>query len=377
MINIFIKKNEINEFLLIAYKGKKLLKSKLLDEYFSIISNNNSKKVISHEKEKILQFFNFSGYHDRPTFKLFLRKNLLDYISKLKNKTINHIDTFYITQIWNFGNNLIATNNYIFYCEIIGCHNIILSNNVSLRNWLIKDPIVIDKLNITIKKGSNIACQRENVFCPYEMNWNMYFPKIILPQIRTYLIKEEILKNLPLVYIHPDSLYIHIRGGDIWNINPHPALGQPPLCYYEKIINNNNFKNIYIISNDKSNLIINALMNKHENIIHNMNNFQYDISLLSHAYNIAISISTFAISSIKLNDNLKNLWEYDMLRFSEKIYFLHHHFYTFEIKYKIHTMRPSDTYLSKMFFWNNSPEQKRLMLEEDCPYNFAITSPNM
>ena len=117
-------------------------------------------------------------------------------------------------------------------------------------------------------------------------------------------------------------------------------------------------------------------MNKHNNIIHNINNFQYDISLLSHAYNIAVSISTFAISSIKLNDNLKNLWEYDMLRFSEKIYFLHHHFYTFEIKYKIHTMRPSDIYLSKMFFWNNSPEQKRLMLLEDCPYNFVTTSPN-
>ena len=84
MINIFIKKNEINEFLLIAYKGKKLLKSKLIDEYFSIISNNNSKDVISQENKTILNFFNFSGYSDKATFKLFLRKNLLDYISKLK-----------------------------------------------------------------------------------------------------------------------------------------------------------------------------------------------------------------------------------------------------------------------------------------------------
>ena len=198
-----------------------------------------------------------------------------------------------------------------------------------------------------------------------------------MPQIKTDILKFEIIKNLPYVKIERYSLYIHIRGGDAFINEPHSAYAQPPLCFYEKIINNNNFKNIYIISMDKENIIVSALMNKYKRIIYTKNKLEFDISLLVHAYYIVISVSSFSLSSIKLNDNLKDLWECDMIKLSEKIYFLHHHLFKFKIKYKIHTMRPSDRYISKMFLWKRSYEQIKLMFEEDCPNDFVITKPNI
>ena len=118
---------------------------------------------------------------------------------------------------------------------------------------------------------------------------------------------------------------------------------------------------------DASNVVINILTKKYKNVIHDINDFEYDLSLLSHAFYIALSVSTFVVSALKLNDNLKDIWEYDIMRLSEKLLFLHHHLYNIKIKYKIHTMKPSEIYASKMFYWQKSSDQIKLMLEDDCP----------
>ena len=40
-------------------------------------------------------------------------------------------------------------------------------------------------------------------------------------------------------------------------------------------------------------------------------------------------------------------------------------------------MKPSDIYINKMFKWTKSPEQIKLMLEAECPYDFTETKPNI
>ena len=184
------------------------------------------------------------------------------------------------------------------------------------------------------------------------------------------------MRNIPQVNINPDELYIHLRGGDIFGSLISSHYSQPPLCFYEKIINNNKFSNIYIISNDRQNVVLDALINKYKNIIFKQNDYKYDISILVHAFNIAASDSSFVFSAIKFNDNLKNLWEYDIYRLSEKFRWLHHHFYKFDIKYKIYTMKPSDIYADKMFRWRASQDQLKLMIEDKCTYDFVLTKPN-
>ena len=174
-------------------------------------------------------------------------------------------------------------------------------------------------------QGPYVDCQNNKVLCIYEISKYFFFPKVIKPEVRIHLIKSEILKNLPFVNTNEKDLYIHIRGGDIFYNHPHYIYAQPPLCYYEKIIKSNDFKNIYIISEDKSSIIIQNLLRKYKNIIHNINKVEYDISLLCNAYNIVISISSFVLAAIKLNENLKEIWEYDLIRLTEKFYFLHHH----------------------------------------------------
>lgn len=359
----------------IFYKGKKVLKYKLINQYLSKISDEYISDKIE-EKIRFNKYYNLAIYSNNLNTKYILRAKLLKEISKLKNHTITKINTFYLSHNYNFGNSLIALNNAIFFCEVIECHKIILNQPISKRRWFFGKEIYIKQLNITIIQESNVNCKENNILCLSEISWDIFYPMIIIPKVRIQLIKNEILSNLQYINIDPDDLYIHIRGGNIFNLYPLKYYAQPPLCFYEKVINEKKFKNIYIISMDTSNIVINNLTTKYKNIIYKQNNLVHDISLLCQAYNIVLSISSFIISAIKLNDNLKEIWEYDIMRLSEKFLFLHHHLYKFNIGYIINTMKPSENYLSKMFSWRRTNEQMKLMLEADCPFNFSITNPN-
>lgn len=374
---IKIKSNEtLYYFNYINYKGKPILKNRLITEYLSRVSDDY-KSAKAEEKQRFNNYFTLAVYSNNSIVKNELKSKFLREISALKNQSVTKLDTFFFSHSMSLGNSLIQINNAIFYCEIVDCHSIILNKNNLQRKWLITKDIFIKELNITIFQSSNVDCKDINVLCFYENFFDPFYPKIIIPQIKINLIKEELLKNLPNVIIEPEALYIHIRGGDIFKSFFLEYYSQPPLCFYENLINKKNFSKIYIVSMDDANVVVNILKKKYKNIIHNINNLEYDFFLLCHAFHIALSVSSFVISAIKLNDNLKDIWEYDIMRLSEKLLFLHHHLYKFKIHYEIYTMKPSDIYASEMFFWKRSPEQIKLMLEDKCPNDFIITQPNI
>ena len=194
------------------------------------------------EKEKFNKFYYLPEYSDDPDIKEAIRKKVYEVISNIRNKTINKIDKIFVSRINPFGNNVVCVNNAIFYCEVLGCTQIILNDHTQ-RRWLIRNPVYIEKLNITIKKGSNVDCHNEHTLCIYRV-WDIFYPFMLKPEVRIQYIKEEIISNLPKVDVEPDDLYIHIRGGDVFRVAPVPMYGQPPLCFYERIMNSFKFKNI-------------------------------------------------------------------------------------------------------------------------------------
>ena len=102
------------------------------------------------------------------------------------------------------------------------------------------------------------------------------------------MIKNEIKKNLPKVGINPNDLYIHIRSGDIFKPSLNSDYLQPPLCFYQNIINNFKFRKITIISQNKNNPIIDKILEQYPNIIYHSQNISIDIAYLSNSYNSII-----------------------------------------------------------------------------------------
>ena len=102
------------------------------------------------------------------------------------------------------------------------------------------------------------------------------------------------------------------------------------------------------------------------------NNIKLDISYLANSYNIISAKSSFIVSIVKLNNNLKFLWEYDFYKLSERYLHLHYSVYTFSFKYIIYLMKASKNYKKLMFPFINSKRQRELMIKENCDDNFYI-----
>ena len=166
-----------------------------------------------------------------------------------------------------------------------------------------------------------------------------------------------------------------MRGSDIFeNSDPEyaPDYAQPPLCFYQQILHNFKFKNIHIISSDNYNPLIKYLLKQFKNIKFNKHSLDIDFSYLANSFNLVGSVSSFSLISIRFNNNLKNYYEYDIYRLSEKFMHFHYDYFEFPRNFTIYRMKPSEKYKNEMFKWENKKEQINLMIEEKCKYNFTI-----
>ena len=142
---------------------------------------------------------------------------------------------------------------------------------------------------------------------------------------------------------------------------------QPPLCFYQKIINENKFGNIFILSNGHENPVIAKLLQLYPGARYIHGRVEFDISVILNAYNFVMPISTFPITLIKLNNKLKNLYIYELLKYDTK-----------NADYTVHKMIPSDLYIKVMQRkWKKSKKQLRLMINENCIKNeMQVIPPN-
>ena len=354
--------------------------SKIIED-LNIINNNISQNEIEEienrkkkEKEDIERYNKLLDMPKNPEDPLIKkeRETILENYYRDTNKTDMII---YFDMTFPFGNQIAAVNKMIFYCEIIHCKKLILP----VENRIYINHTLLDKeynLQIEVAQESFQADLITDI--SFEFFYVFYNLKI---ENRIGILKNEIVNNLPKVNVNKNDLIIHIRSGDIFQHKGEtdyaPDYSQPPLCFYQKILEQFKFSDIYIIAEDNIfNPVIEELRKKYPKIKYNQNSLEIDLSYLIYGYNIVGSISSFLISSIKLNDNIKFFWEYDRYPMCSKIYHFHHSIFNIQRKYTIYQMPPSETYKNKMIVWKCSDEQINIMLNDKCPYNFKIIEPN-
>ena len=262
-----------------------------------------------------------------------------------------------------FGNHLIALNNVIYFCEILKCREILVDDSVKF----IKNQFFYIKFNISIRYSLDTNCFNEGVICGKSSHFYGPF-KIKIPQHRFFVFQEEFLSNIPKYESNENDLYIHIRSGDIFSSFIHGNYAQPPLCFYEFIINNFHFKKIFIISEDRKNPVIDALLNKYSNISFLHKDFNNDVSYIINAYNLVISSSSFSLNLARLSKKLKKLFVYDITpKFEKDVWLIKDNKYCENAITII--MTASDKYKSEIIPWKSNKQQKELMLKARCNYN--------
>lgn len=302
------------------------------------------------------------------------KKYLLDGYSSLFKKNFKKIDAIIFNKRMNFGNAIFVINNLIYFCEILGCTKIYLYKDY----WFIKKPIYDKELNITISplttdiwnNQSSIYFDSKSKFRKIVKLFNNHF----IP-VRTYILKNELFSNIKLIDTKLEDLYINIRSGRDVFINRNRAIDyyiQPPLCFYETILSTFNFSNIYIISNGKENPVINQLLKSYNNIKYFHGTVKEDVSIILSAKNLVLPCSSFSVELIKLSDNLKNLFEYNIISEVNKNFWHFNDRHLKPLKFNRFIMNPTEEYIKVMRPWNHSKEQYFKMINEKCINKFKI-----
>jgi hypothetical protein len=131
--------------------------------------------------------------------------------------------------------------------------------------------------------------------------------EIIDMYIKKY-IDYELLDNKEINY--DNDLIIHIRSGDVFNKNfPLNYYTQPPYSFYKKIIEENNFKNIYILSeNFNLNPVINKLLENYNNLQILSNDLDTDFKIMLNSQYFVNSNSTLSFVVNLLSKNKKMVY---------------------------------------------------------------------
>ena len=298
-----------------------------------------------------------------------IKLNLLQFISQCVGKNITKIRQIFVKTKLRFGNQIFLISNIIFYCEILKCKRIILDKN---HYWFIKNTIINKKYKMKIEVRNTNSLKYYDTLIDNTCNF-YYYNKYLKTNSRVYLLRKEIYKNLPKVSIDINDLYIYIRSGDIFtNKNPNRMYLQPPFCFYMKVINDYNFRQIFLISENKNNPIINQLLKSFPYITYKKNSLKLDIAKLVNAYNVAGGgISTFFYNILSLNVKLKNLWIFQFNHLPFNLVNLR----KIDIKNNIKNYVMNDTkdYTNKMYPWRNSKMQRKFMLNYNCTKFFFIS----
>ena len=124
--------------------------------------NTETKKIIlvniSTISSKSFNYFNSclnNNYYDYHSDDILLE------ISKKLRKTITRVDTLALSGKMNIGNQLIALNNAIYFCEILKCREILVDKSIKF----IKKEFFYNKFNMTIKLNKHAKCKKSGVVC--------------------------------------------------------------------------------------------------------------------------------------------------------------------------------------------------------------------
>lgn len=158
----------------------------------------------------------------------------------------------------------------------------------------------------------------------------------------------------------PDTIVLHLRGGDVFGGRSPKAYGQPPLSFYLWVLGKREWHNVVIVHQDDKNPVLAPLIEAcHEqglNVEKFSGSLVEDLTLLLGAHTIVAGRGTFIPAIVGLSDSIRN------------VYYFEDKFVLFPERPDVEITRVLDAdgrYRNELLSnnWANSPEQRGLMVE--------------
>ncbi len=108
------------------------------------------------------------------------------------------------------------------------------------------------------------------------------------------------------------TLVIHVRSGDIFEAEPNAKYGQPPLSWYQTLIEDSGFREVTIVAQTQisvgaENPVLGEIRKRWPRLRIVSETVERDFHTLRHARHLALSVGTFAVAAAMLNTRLETL----------------------------------------------------------------------
>jgi hypothetical protein len=124
---------------------------------------------------------------------------------------------------------------------------------------------------------------------------------------------------------------------------------------------------IFLISIGHENPIVDILLKMYPQIIFIHGTILEDASVLINIYNLILPVSSFTYSLIRMNNNLRKIYIYDIMVKIQKVFWYTTDYYLESDKLNVYVMKPSLRYEKEMKGkWKNTKKQLNLMINENC-----------
>ena len=193
------------------------------------------------------------------------------------------------------GNNILQLIHAIYYAKLYE-HNFVQFPTHSFLNTT--------QIRINQHLSDKVEVKGAFFYLEKEFNLKMKDP---------YEPKRLFLKFIkPIFLIHPsqkyppeNTLFIHVRSGDIFGPNPHPGYVQPPLCYYSRVLGD--FDKVVAVCEDDLNPCVKYLKS-FPHVQYESNSVTKDLAILSGIHHFQMGLGTFGMLVYWMNEDLQTLY---------------------------------------------------------------------
>ena len=256
--------------------------------------------------------------------KIFDEKNLFFDDVKLFQNSRGHATSppriAIVVEPWlgRFGNNFIQFSNSLKFAKVLGLDSVGLPENEFIM------PLSLDDFsNFSTKLGTkDFDYLLVADFWPwpsktYYQVFGHEYDSSLLPTLR---------KSVNIVAvdgISPHDLTVFIRSGDVFDDDPNPHYGQPPLGFFKKVIMENHWTKVFIMAEDDSNPTLGGLLDfcDENGINHHLirRGMRGDFEFLLGSTNLCFGFTSLIPAIAELSTNLLRTFSFETKLWKEGV----------------------------------------------------------
>ena len=293
---------------------------------------------------------------DRPIERMSLAfpKRIPAYLDRRDDLTV---ESLVVTNLGRFANSIIQIVNAVELANILDIGHVYLP-----EAWFLSAGTTkvhgISLVNDVVMHGK-APDSDEMQLCGSFFNRRNLFP--LLPAGSSAAVIGSVADALRIEWGTPlseDHLVVHIRSGDVFGAQPHTGYGQPPLAYYERLLESRAWSEISIVFENFANPVIEPFIHrcKESGVTTNVisGSLKEDLEYVLRARTLAFGRGTFGFVVAGLSRCLETMYCFDAV----PVPLDRRPVRTLQVWDEVGEYR--DAVLSDN--WGNTPQQRNMML---------------